>query len=132
VLAEQVLALTDAGGAAAEEAVCALDDVAILAPRGRFNVEMHLGFLKLSGQTQEFKIRCAACRGWVGVGGGVGVGVMRQLRGLPRAGRGLVWALIPAWGGGWCVCAGGVGAGRTAALPPAFTGLHAHWRNALP
>jgi hypothetical protein len=57
VLAEQVLALTDAGGAAAEEAVCVLDDVAILAPRGRFSVEMHLAFLKLGGQTQDFKIR---------------------------------------------------------------------------
>jgi hypothetical protein len=68
MLSEQLLALTDAGGAAAEEAVCAFDDVAILAPRGRFSVEMHHGFLKLSGQTQDFKIRwarspVAACTG---------------------------------------------------------------------
>ncbi len=60
MLSEQLLALTDAGGAAAEEAVCAFDDVAILAPRGRFSVEMHHGFLKLSGQTQDFKIRWAS------------------------------------------------------------------------
>ena len=46
--------------ASAEEAVCAFGDVAVLNPRGRFEVEMHLGHLELAGQTQNFKIRYAS------------------------------------------------------------------------
>mmetsp|Transcript_4974 Transcript_4974/g.10722 ORF Transcript_4974/g.10722 Transcript_4974/m.10722 type:complete len:694 (-) Transcript_4974:634-2715(-) len=57
VLLDQVLQHTDAGAATTDDAVCIFGDVAVLAPRGRFEVQMHLGFLSLVGQTQDFKIR---------------------------------------------------------------------------
>lgn len=57
VLLDNLLQHTDAGASTSDEAVCHFEDVAILAPRGRFNVEMHLSFIKLIGQTQDFKIR---------------------------------------------------------------------------
>lgn len=57
VLLQQVLRHTDAGAASSDEAVCTFDEVAVLAPRGRFEVEFHLGFVKMAGQTQDFKIR---------------------------------------------------------------------------
>lgn len=60
VLLESVLVHSDTGAASSDDAVCVFDEVAVLAPRGRFEVEMHLGFLKLAGQTQDFKIRYAS------------------------------------------------------------------------
>ncbi|GBF95966.1 FACT complex subunit [Raphidocelis subcapitata] len=56
-LLQALLAHTDAGVATSDDAVCAFDEVAVLAPRGRFEVEMHGSFLKMAGQTQDFKIR---------------------------------------------------------------------------
>ncbi|KAI8462425.1 MAG: structure-specific recognition protein-domain-containing protein [Monoraphidium minutum] len=57
VLLEALMEHTDAGGTTSDDAVAIFDDVAVLAPRGRFEVEMHAGFLKMVGQTQDFKIR---------------------------------------------------------------------------
>lgn len=56
-LLDQVLQHTDTGAAATDEAVCMFGDVAILNPRGRFEIELHLSFLSMVGQTQDFKIR---------------------------------------------------------------------------
>eukprot|EP00879_Flechtneria_rotunda_P026994 GHRR01028848.1.p1 GENE.GHRR01028848.1~~GHRR01028848.1.p1 ORF type:complete len:661 (+),score=230.98 GHRR01028848.1:215-2197(+) len=56
-LVDSLLQHTDAGVATSADAVATFDDVAVLAPRGRFTVEMHPSFLKLVGQTQDFKIR---------------------------------------------------------------------------
>ncbi len=50
VLLDSIMQHTDAGVATSDDAVCIFDDVAVLAPRGRFEVEMHLGFLKMVGQ----------------------------------------------------------------------------------
>ena len=46
----QVLQHTEAAATASDDAVVIFGDVAVLAPRGRFEVEMHLGFLSLVGQ----------------------------------------------------------------------------------
>ncbi|XP_050224067.1 FACT complex subunit SSRP1 [Mercurialis annua] len=40
-----------------EEAVVTFDGVAILTPRGRYSVELHLSFLRLQGQANDFKIQ---------------------------------------------------------------------------
>ena len=48
VFYDRVMEHTDAE--AVGEAVVAFNGVAVLAPRGRFDIEMHLGFLKLVGQ----------------------------------------------------------------------------------
>ncbi|KAL3342868.1 hypothetical protein AABB24_026752 [Solanum stoloniferum] len=44
-------------GARGEEAVVTFDGIAILTPRGRYNVELHLSFLRLQGQANGFKIQ---------------------------------------------------------------------------
>ncbi|CAN8266030.1 unnamed protein product [Cochlearia groenlandica] len=44
-------------GAGVEEAVVTFDGIAILTPRGRYNVELHLSFLRLQGQANDFKIQ---------------------------------------------------------------------------
>ncbi|XP_065879503.1 FACT complex subunit SSRP1-like [Euphorbia lathyris] len=40
-----------------EEAVVTFDGVAILTPRGRYNVDLHMSFLHLQGQANDFKIQ---------------------------------------------------------------------------
>ncbi|XP_043807156.1 FACT complex subunit SSRP1 isoform X2 [Manihot esculenta] len=56
VFREKILSMADVdpGG---EEAVVTFDGVAILTPRGRYNVELHLSFLRLQGQANDFKIQ---------------------------------------------------------------------------
>jgi structure-specific recognition protein 1 len=49
-LVDALLQHTDAGGATSDDAISEFTDVAVIAPRGRFQVEMHTSFLKLSGQ----------------------------------------------------------------------------------
>lgn len=44
-------------GAGGEEAVVTFDGIAILIPRGRYSVELHLSFLRLQGQANDFKIQ---------------------------------------------------------------------------
>ena len=50
VLLEALLKHTDAGAASSDDAVATFADVAVLAPRGRFDVEMHAGALKLAAR----------------------------------------------------------------------------------
>lgn len=49
-LLDTLLQYTDAGVATSDDAVVMFEEVAVLAPRGRFSVEMHASFLKLVGQ----------------------------------------------------------------------------------
>ncbi|PON35409.1 Structure-specific recognition protein [Parasponia andersonii] len=50
----KVVADVNTGG---EEAVVTFEGIAILTPRGRYNVELHLSFLRLQGQANDFKIQ---------------------------------------------------------------------------
>ncbi|KVH92705.1 hypothetical protein Ccrd_005231, partial [Cynara cardunculus var. scolymus] len=49
----QSMAVVGVGG---EEAFVTFDTVTILTPRGRYDVELHLSFLRLQGQANDFKI----------------------------------------------------------------------------
>ena len=40
-----------------DDIVLSMPDVAIVVPRGRYEVQLHMNFLKLVGQSQDFKIR---------------------------------------------------------------------------
>ncbi|KAM0865646.1 hypothetical protein ACQ4PT_043144 [Festuca glaucescens] len=51
-----ILEETD-GSSSSEEAVVTFDGIAILTPRGRYGVELHLSFLRLQGQASDFKIQ---------------------------------------------------------------------------
>lgn len=53
VLHDQIVQFTDAG-AATGTAVVTFDTMSLLAPRGRFEVEMYLSSLKLTGQVSPF------------------------------------------------------------------------------
>ncbi|MED6192070.1 FACT complex subunit ssrp1 [Stylosanthes scabra] len=44
-------------GAGGEDAVVTFEGIAILTPRGRYSVELHLSFLRLQGQANDFKIQ---------------------------------------------------------------------------
>ncbi|KAK9669639.1 hypothetical protein RND81_13G145600 [Saponaria officinalis] len=50
----QIMSMADVD---AEEAVVTFDGIAILTPRGRYSVELHLSFLRLQGQANDFKIQ---------------------------------------------------------------------------
>ncbi|ESQ32633.1 hypothetical protein EUTSA_v10003803mg [Eutrema salsugineum] len=56
VLCDEIKVVADVG-AGFEEAVATFDGIAILTPRGRYNVELHLSFLRLNGQANDFKIQ---------------------------------------------------------------------------
>jgi hypothetical protein len=58
---DELLPFADTEAAAADEPVCVFSEVGILAPRGRFDIEMHLGYLQLGGQVRH----------WPTCGGGV-------------------------------------------------------------
>lgn len=49
-LVDALLQHTDAGASTSDDAVITFHNVASLAPRGRFQVEMHLSYLQLVGQ----------------------------------------------------------------------------------
>lgn len=87
-LLEALLQYTDAGVATSADAVITFEEVAILAPRGRYQVEMHASFLKLVGQVRQ----ATACAVYV-VREGVAT---RGLAGWSPGGRmacgGLFWA----------------------------------------
>ncbi|KAL4585780.1 hypothetical protein LXL04_010406 [Taraxacum kok-saghyz] len=53
---EKIMSMADVG-AGGEEAVVTFEGIAILTPRGRYNVELHLSFLRLQGQANDFKIQ---------------------------------------------------------------------------
>lgn len=56
VFRDKIMSMADVG-AGGEEAVVTFDGIAILTPRGRYNVELHLSFLRLQGQANDFKIQ---------------------------------------------------------------------------
>ncbi|BDA45000.1 FACT complex subunit SSRP1 [Coccomyxa sp. Obi] len=56
VMYDQVLEHTDAG-VAVEDAVVTFDSLAVLIPRGRFDVELYPSFMKLLGQAQDFRVQ---------------------------------------------------------------------------
>ncbi|XP_071706635.1 FACT complex subunit SSRP1-like [Rutidosis leptorrhynchoides] len=56
VFREKIMSMADVGGGG-EEAVVTFDTITILTPRGRYNVELHLSFLRLQGQATDFKIQ---------------------------------------------------------------------------
>ncbi|KAG8366837.1 hypothetical protein BUALT_Bualt16G0009400 [Buddleja alternifolia] len=56
VFRDKIVSMADVG-AGGEESVVTFDGIAILTPRGRYNVELHLSFLRLQGQANDFKIQ---------------------------------------------------------------------------
>lgn len=56
VFRDKIMSMADVG-AGGEDAVVTFDGIAILTPRGRYNVELHLSFLRLQGQANDFKIQ---------------------------------------------------------------------------
>lgn len=58
VLHDQIVQFTDAGAAAGNAVVTFnKESMSLLAPRGRFDVEMYLSSLKLTGQAQDYRIQ---------------------------------------------------------------------------
>ncbi|KQK03080.1 hypothetical protein BRADI_2g05430v3 [Brachypodium distachyon] len=55
ILWETILGEVDAGSS--EAAVSTFEGIAILTPRGRYNVELHLSYLRLQAQANDFKIQ---------------------------------------------------------------------------
>ncbi|RWR73504.1 Structure-specific recognition protein [Cinnamomum micranthum f. kanehirae] len=56
VFRDKIMSMADVGPSD-DEAVVMFDGTAILTPRGRYNVELHLSFLRLQGQANDFKIQ---------------------------------------------------------------------------
>ncbi|XWS44275.1 hypothetical protein CRYUN_Cryun15aG0030800 [Craigia yunnanensis] len=56
VFREKIMSVADVG-AGVEESVVTFEGIAILTPRGRYSVELHLSFLRLQGQANDFKIQ---------------------------------------------------------------------------
>ncbi|CAL5351432.1 unnamed protein product [Camellia sinensis] len=56
VFRDKIMSMADVG-AGGEESVVTFEGIAILTPRGRYNVDLHLSFLRLQGQANDFKIQ---------------------------------------------------------------------------
>ncbi|XVF82641.1 hypothetical protein PTKIN_Ptkin16aG0065400 [Pterospermum kingtungense] len=56
VFRDKIMSVADVG-AGFEEAVVTFESIAILTPRGRFKVELHLSFLRLQALANDFKIQ---------------------------------------------------------------------------
>ncbi|GFP79264.1 fact complex subunit ssrp1 [Phtheirospermum japonicum] len=56
VFRDKIVSMADVG-AGGEEAVVTFDGIGILTPRGRYSIELHLSFLRLQGQANDFKIQ---------------------------------------------------------------------------
>ncbi|KAL1200842.1 FACT complex subunit SSRP1 [Cardamine amara subsp. amara] len=56
VFRDKIMSMADVG-AGVEEAIVTFEGIAILTPRGRYSVELHLSFLRLQGQANDFKIQ---------------------------------------------------------------------------
>ncbi|XP_057519671.1 FACT complex subunit SSRP1-like isoform X2 [Amaranthus tricolor] len=54
VFHDKIMSMADVD---AEEAVVTFDGIAVLTPRGRYSIELHLTFLRLQGQANDFKIQ---------------------------------------------------------------------------
>ncbi|KAK3011056.1 hypothetical protein RJ639_012466 [Escallonia herrerae] len=56
VFRDKIMSMADVGSGV-EEAVVTYEGIHILTPRGRYSVELHLSFLRLQGQANDFKIQ---------------------------------------------------------------------------
>ncbi|KAF5939807.1 hypothetical protein HYC85_020974 [Camellia sinensis] len=56
VFRDKIMSMSDVG-AGNEESVVTFEGIAILTPRGRYSVDLHLSFLRLQGQANDFKIQ---------------------------------------------------------------------------
>ena len=56
IFREKILSMGDVGPSGAE-AIALFEEVHNLTPRGRYNVELHLSFLRLQGQANDFQIQ---------------------------------------------------------------------------
>ncbi|XP_078428890.1 FACT complex subunit SSRP1-like isoform X2 [Wolffia australiana] len=56
VFLEKISAMADVASSS-EEAVATFEGIAILTPRGRYSIDLHLSFLRLQGQANDFKIQ---------------------------------------------------------------------------
>lgn len=56
VFRDKIMSMADVG-AGGEDAVVTFEGIAILTPRGRYSVELHMSFLRLQGQANDFKIQ---------------------------------------------------------------------------
>eukprot|EP01018_Ginkgo_biloba_P011099 Gb_14151 [translate_table: standard] len=56
IFRDKIMSMADVGPSG-EEAIALFEEVAILTPRGRYTVELHLSFLRLQGQANDFKIQ---------------------------------------------------------------------------
>ncbi|KAH7532611.1 hypothetical protein FEM48_Zijuj04G0039900 [Ziziphus jujuba var. spinosa] len=56
VFRNKIMSMADVGPGG-EDAVVTFEGIAILTPRGRYSVELHLSFLRLQGQANDFKIQ---------------------------------------------------------------------------
>jgi structure-specific recognition protein 1 len=54
-LVDALLQHTDAGVATSDDSIADIGGVSLVAPRGRFDVEMHASFIKLKGQVRLFE-----------------------------------------------------------------------------
>lgn len=57
ILRDKIMQMADVGVGPSGESVVVFEDVAVLTPRGRYTVELHLSFLRLQGQANDFKIQ---------------------------------------------------------------------------
>uniref|UniRef100_A0A7N0SZ33 FACT complex subunit SSRP1 n=1 Tax=Kalanchoe fedtschenkoi TaxID=63787 RepID=A0A7N0SZ33_KALFE len=56
IFRDKIVSMADVG-AGAEESVVTFEGIQVLTPRGRYSVELHLSFLRLQGQANDFKIQ---------------------------------------------------------------------------
>lgn len=56
VFCDKIMSMADVG-VSGEDAVVTFEGIAILTPRGRYSVELHLSFFRLQGQAMDFKIQ---------------------------------------------------------------------------
>ncbi|CAL5345922.1 unnamed protein product [Camellia sinensis] len=56
VFRDKIMSMADVG-AGSEESIVTFEGIVILTPRGRYNVDLHLSFLRLQGQANDFKIQ---------------------------------------------------------------------------
>ncbi|PPR93616.1 hypothetical protein GOBAR_AA27054 [Gossypium barbadense] len=61
VFREKIMSVADVG-TGVEEAIVTFEGIAILTPRGRYSVKLHLSFLRLQGQANDFKIQYSSVR----------------------------------------------------------------------
>uniref|UniRef100_A0A0C9RIY2 FACT complex subunit SSRP1 n=1 Tax=Wollemia nobilis TaxID=56998 RepID=A0A0C9RIY2_9CONI len=56
IFRDKIMAMADVG-TSGDEPIASFEDVAILTPRGRYIVDLHISFMRLQGQANDFKIQ---------------------------------------------------------------------------